>query len=53
MKQSEVAEAMAVSQPNYQRWEAGTAAVPQATLKKLARVLHTSVEKILGKSEKV
>ncbi|WP_434130667.1 helix-turn-helix domain-containing protein [Methylocaldum sp. GT1BB] len=49
MTQTQVADAMGVSQPNYQRWEAGTASVPAAKLRKLARVLETSVDEILGK----
>jgi hypothetical protein len=33
--------------PNYQRWEAGSAPIPEAKLKKLAKVLKTSPEAIL------
>lgn len=51
MTQTQVADAMGVSQPNYQRWEAGTAQVPSAKLKKLARVLKASVDDILGKPQ--
>lgn len=49
MTQFEVAEAMRISQPNYQRWEAGNAAVPKAQLKKLAKLFKTSVDDLLGK----
>ena len=49
MTQAEVAEAMNISQPNYQRWESGSAAVPKAKLKKLAKVLHATEEELLGK----
>lgn len=49
MTQAKVAEAMGLSQPNYQRWESGAAPVPETKLKKLARVLKTSTDEILGK----
>ncbi|OOG24353.1 hypothetical protein B1C78_08875 [Thioalkalivibrio denitrificans] len=49
MTQAQVAKAMGMSQPNYQRWEAGSAPIPKSKLKKLARVLKTSAEEILGK----
>lgn len=49
MTQKEVADAMGVSQPNYQRWESGSAAIPETKQKKLARVLGTSVDEVLGK----
>lgn len=49
MTQKEVADAMGVSQPNYQRWESGSAAIPETKQKKLARVLSTSVDEVLGK----
>lgn len=49
MTQAEVAKAMDVSQPNYQRWESGAAPIPKPKLKKLAHVLHTSIEEVLGK----
>lgn len=49
LTQMQVADAMGVSQPNYQRWEAGSAPIPTAKHKKLARILNTSVESILGK----
>ena len=49
MTQIQVATAMGVSQPNYQRWESGSAPVPKTKLKKLARTLKTSVDELLGK----
>ncbi|MCW9057286.1 MAG: helix-turn-helix domain-containing protein [Gammaproteobacteria bacterium] len=49
MTQAEVAEAMGVSQPNYQRWESGSAPIPSAKVKKLARILKTTADEILGK----
>jgi transcriptional regulator with XRE-family HTH domain len=49
LTQAKVADAVGVSQPNYQRWESGSAAIPADKLKKLAKVLKTSPEAILGK----
>jgi transcriptional regulator with XRE-family HTH domain len=49
MTQAKVAEATGVSQPNYQRWEAGSAPIPDDKLKKLAKVLKASPEAILGR----
>ncbi|MGV2289529.1 helix-turn-helix transcriptional regulator [Trinickia sp. YCB016] len=49
MTQTQVATAIGVSQPNYQRWESGSAPVPKTKLKKLARTLKTSVDELLGK----
>ena len=49
MTQTEVAESVGVSQPNYQRWEAGAAAIPDDKLTRLAKALKTSPEAILGK----
>lgn len=46
--QADVAESMGVSQPNYQRWESGSAPVPEGQQKKLAKVLHCTVEEIIG-----
>ncbi|WP_196486840.1 helix-turn-helix domain-containing protein [Burkholderia stagnalis] len=50
LTQAEVAKAVDVSQPSYQRWESGNTPVPAGKLKKLARVLQTSVDEILGKA---
>lgn len=49
LTQAKVAAAVGIAQPNYHRWEAGTAPIPTAKLKKLARVLKTSAEAILGR----
>jgi len=49
MTQAKVAAAVGVTQPNYQRWEAGAAPIPAAKLKKLAKVLKASAEAILGR----
>ncbi|MGB5885218.1 MAG: helix-turn-helix transcriptional regulator [Acinetobacter venetianus] len=48
MTQAEVAEAMGVSQPNYQRWESGAATIPKTKQTKLAKVLNSTVDEILG-----
>ncbi|WP_321900287.1 helix-turn-helix domain-containing protein [Burkholderia cepacia] len=47
--QAEVAAAMGVSQPSYQRWESGNTPVPATKVQKLARVLGTTADEILGK----
>ena len=49
LTQAKLAEAVGVSQPNYQRWEVGSAPIPDDKLKKLAKVLKTSAEVILGR----
>jgi transcriptional regulator with XRE-family HTH domain len=49
LTQAKIAEAVGVSQPNYQRWEAGSAPIPEDKLKKLSKVLRTSSESILGR----
>ena len=49
LTQAELAKKVGVSQPNYQRWEAGSAAVPEAKLAKLAKILKTSPEALLGR----
>jgi transcriptional regulator with XRE-family HTH domain len=49
MTQAKVAAAVGVTQPNYQRWEAGAAPIPEAKFKKLAKALKTSPEAILGR----
>lgn len=48
MTQIAVAEAMGISQPNYQRWESGAAAIPKTKQAKLAKVLNSTVDEILG-----
>jgi transcriptional regulator with XRE-family HTH domain len=49
LTQAKVAAAVGVAQPNYHRWEVGIAPVPEAKLKKLAKVLKTNPEALLGK----
>jgi transcriptional regulator with XRE-family HTH domain len=53
MTQAKVAAAVGVTQPNYQRWEAGAAPIPKAKVKKLAKVLMTSPEAILGRHQPI
>lgn len=50
LTQKEVAEKLGMSQPNYQRWESGAAPIPKRQLKRLARVLRTTTEELLGKA---
>src|SRR5262249_29411701 len=47
--QAEVAKVVGVSQPNYHRWEAGQAQIPDGQLKKLAKALKTTPEALLGR----
>ena len=49
MTQAKLAEKVGVTQPNYQRWESGSAPIPEEKLKKLAKVLRTSPEAVLGR----
>jgi len=49
MTQAKVASAVGVTQPNYHRWEVGAAPIPEAKLKKLAKVLKTTPDSLLGK----
>lgn len=49
LTQAKVAAAVGVAQPNYHRWEVGTAPIPEAKLKKLAKVLKTNPEMLLGR----
>ena len=49
MTQAKVAAAVGVTQPNYQRWESGSAPIPEDKLKKLSKVLKTTPEAILGR----
>jgi transcriptional regulator with XRE-family HTH domain len=49
MTQARLAELVGVSQPNYQRWEAGAAGIPATKLEKLAKVLKTSPDIIVGR----
>ncbi len=49
LTQTKLAKKVGVTQPNYQRWESGSAPVPEQKLKKLAKVLVTSPEALLGR----
>ncbi len=49
MTQAKLAKEIGVSQPNYQRWETGSAPIPDDKLKKLAKTLKTTSEAILGR----
>ena len=47
--QATVASTVGVSQPNYQRWESGSAPIPDDKLRKLAQALKTTPEALLGR----
>jgi transcriptional regulator with XRE-family HTH domain len=49
MTQAKLAAAVGVTQPNYQRWEAGNAPIPDEKLAKLAKVLKATPETLLGR----
>lgn len=49
LTQAELAKTVGVSQPSYQRWEAGRAPIPDIKLKKLAKALKTNADALLGK----
>jgi len=49
MTQAKLAKKVGVTQPNYHRWESGSAPIPGEQLKKLAKVLKTSPEALLGR----
>jgi transcriptional regulator with XRE-family HTH domain len=49
MTQAKVASAVGVTQPNYHRWEVGSAPIPEAKLKKLAKVLKSTPDALLGR----
>jgi transcriptional regulator with XRE-family HTH domain len=46
--QAKLAKRVGVSQPNYQRWESGSAPIPEEKLKKIARILDTTPAALLG-----
>jgi transcriptional regulator with XRE-family HTH domain len=48
MTQVELAKAIGVSQPNYQRWESGAASVPKDKLKKLLKILEIDLDTFQG-----
>jgi transcriptional regulator with XRE-family HTH domain len=49
LTQAKLAKKVGVTQPNYQRWEAGSAPIPEDKLKKLAKALETSPDALLGR----
>ena len=49
LTQAELAKATGVSQPSYQRWETGNTPIPDAKLKKLAKVLKTNGDALMGR----
>ena len=49
LTQRQAAQKIGVSQPNYHRWESGSAPIPDDKLKKLAKAFKTSPEAILGR----
>lgn len=49
LSQAQVAKAVGVSQPNYQRWESGSSPIPAKKIADLADVLHTTEDVLLGK----
>ncbi|MCS4089300.1 helix-turn-helix domain-containing protein [Rhizobium sp. BK176] len=49
LTQAEVAKAVGISQPQYQRWESGQAEVPAGKLKKLASAFSTTEAALLGR----
>ncbi|QNH17850.1 helix-turn-helix protein [Xanthomonas sp. SS] len=49
LSQAKLAKAVGVSQPNYQRWESGASPIPKDKLVKLAKVLETNPDALLGK----
>lgn len=51
MTQVQVAEAVGVSQPTYQRWESGTIGVSKSKAVKLAEVLGITLQQVEGRSE--
>lgn len=48
MTQTELADAMAISQPDYQKWESDTKKIPTGKINKLAKLLNATKEEILG-----
>jgi transcriptional regulator with XRE-family HTH domain len=49
LTQAKLAKKVGVTQPNYHRWESGSAPVPEEKLKKLAKALGASPEALLGR----
>lgn len=53
MTQAALAKKLGVTQPSYHRWETGSAPIPDGKLKKLATILDTSPEALLGKHDPI
>lgn len=53
MTQVEVAHAVGISQPQYQRWESGQIPVPAPKLKKLASVFKTTEAALMGRHDPI
>lgn len=51
MTQVQIAEAVGVSQPTYQRWESGAGSVPKSKIAKLAKVLGITPRQVEGQPE--
>ena len=51
LTQVQVAEAVGVSQPTYQRWESGAGSVPKSKIAKLAKVLGITPRQVEGQPE--
>lgn len=49
MTQTKVAQAVGVTQPTYQRWETGSADIPDAKLRQLAQVFGVGVDALAGR----
>ncbi|MDR2260244.1 MAG: helix-turn-helix domain-containing protein [Azoarcus sp.] len=49
LTQARLAKAAGVSLPDYRQWESGAVPVPEKKLKKLAKVLDTSAEALMGR----
>jgi transcriptional regulator with XRE-family HTH domain len=49
LTQTKLAKLVGVSQPNYQRWESGSAEIPEEKLKRLALALKATPEQLLGR----
>lgn len=53
IKQVEMAEQLNISQTNYSKYELGKINIPIETLKKIAFILETSIDYLLGLTDEV
>ncbi len=53
IKQREMAEKLNISQTNYSKYELGKINIPIETLKKIALILDTSIDYLLGITDEV